>query len=301
MSHGRRRQRALAGVDQRAVPVIAAALRRIGAWVRAVVEPDGWVGRWFAPWVRRDPVMVIALLSVVVAAVLLAVTGGNSHRAHSAAPTATGPVLSDPQRLGPAPGADVRSYIEETGQGRAALDTLRPSQQVDALVDFTGYITPSAVARLLGATPGVEVVRGYARVPPPQDGRIHVLITSAQADLAAGLDRAHASANQVALHYERELDRSLVHPSTKLQEELQAGASAAAAARVDASGLSASCGCVFALVVRGPVSQLEQLADAAAVRVLDPAPVSAAIESLMIVPLEPQVTTTVPPLEFAGD
>ena len=97
MSHGRRRQRALAGVDQRAVPVIAAALRRIGAWVRAVVGPDGWVGRWFAPWVRRDPVMVIALLSVVVAAVLLAVTGGNSHRAHSAAPTATGPVLSDPQ------------------------------------------------------------------------------------------------------------------------------------------------------------------------------------------------------------
>jgi hypothetical protein len=58
---------------------------------------------------------------------------------------------------------------------------------------------------------------------------------------------------------------------------------------------------VFSLVVSGPVSQLEQLAEAAAVRVVDPAPATAPLQSLMIVPLEPQVTTTVPALDFAGE
>ena len=50
-----------------------------------------------------------------------------------------------------------------------------------------------------------------------------------------------------------------------------------------------------------PVSQLEQLAEAAAVRVLDPGPVAASLNTLMVVPLEPQVTTTVPALDFAGE
>jgi microcompartment protein CcmL/EutN len=86
-----------------------------------------------------------------------------------------------------------------------------------------------------------------------------------------------------------------------LQARIQAGAAQAAQARVDATGLSPSCGCVFALVVSGPVAQLQQLAHHAGVRILDPAPVGASLSSLMIVPLEPQVTDLVPALSFAGD
>jgi hypothetical protein len=276
-------------------------LRGGAAAVRVVAGPEGAVGRRVAPWIRREPVIAVALVSVAFAAVLLVVTGGDSHRAVSTPPEATGPVLSDPQRLGPGPGADVDAYLAEAEQGREALNTLRGTQRVDALIDLTGYITPSAVTELLAATPGVDVLRGFARVAPPQAGLVHVLITSDTTDLAAGLEAAHSSANQIALHYERQLDRSLVHPSTRLQEELQAGADDAAAARIDAAGLAPDCGCVFALVVRGPAAQLQQLADAAAVRVLDPAPVTASLDRLMVVPLEPQVTETVPPLEFAGN
>jgi hypothetical protein len=290
----------LAGLDARVVPLLAGSMRWLGAGARAVVGPDGRVGRRVAPWIRREPVVVVALLSVVVAGVLLAVTNGNHPGVHRPRTGSTGPVLPD-GRLGPAPGGTVSAYLGQASQRRTALDALGSSQRLDAVVDLTGYVTAAAVNELLAATPGVNVLRGFARVPPPATAQIHVLITTANADLAAGLGAAHDAASAVAVHYEHELDRALEHPSTQLQEKLQAGAASAAIARVDAQGLGSGCGCVFAIVVNGPVAQLEQLAEAAAVRVLDPAPATASLNTLMVVPLEPQVTTTAPALDFAGD
>jgi hypothetical protein len=145
------------------------------------------------------------------------------------------------------------------------------------------------------------VLRGFARVPPPVDALVHVLVTSVDANLSTELASAQAAASQIAEHYKSEITQSLASPSTELNDEIDAGAAAAADARVDAAGLSSDCGCVFALIVSGPVSELQELAGAASVRVLDPAPVDTSIESLMVVPLEPQDTKTASELAYAGD
>lgn len=290
----------LADLDERALPVVANALRGIGRAARAVAGPDGTVGRRVAPWVRRDPVIAIALGCVAFAAILIAVTGGDNHGV-ARPPGYVGPRLTGGHLLGPVVGGSVASYESEASQRRQSLDQLAASQPLSAVVDFTGYLTPQDVAELLTKTPGLTVLRGFAAVPPPQHADVHVLVTSEQADLSTQLSAAQQSASAIALQYERELDRSITHPSTRLQAKVEAGAARAASARVDAAGLGPSCGCVFAVVVSGPVGQLQQLAGASSVRILDPAPVAATLSSLMIVPLEPQVTDTVPALTFAGE
>lgn len=290
----------LVDLDNRAMPVVARALRRTGRAVRAVVGPDGRLGRVVAPWIRREPVVAVAVLCVAFAAILIAATGGDN-KGPVRPPGQVGPKLSGGHLLGPATGASVSAYESLASQRRGALDQLAASQRLIAVVDFKGYVTPQAVDSLLADTPGLEVVRGFAKVPPPRQADVHVLLPSNGVDLSAGLAAAQQAAGQVALHYERELSRSITNPSAKLASKVAAGAARAAAARVDAAGLGPNCECVFSIVISGPVGQLEQLEHQDAVRILDPAPVAATLNSLMVVPLEPEVTEAVPPLSFAGE
>lgn len=295
-----RREERLAELDDRALPLVASVLRGVGSAIRAVAGPDGAVGRRVVPWVRREPVIAVAFAALALAAVLIAVTGGDDQSAVPP-PSHLGPRLVSGQALGPVSGATVSAYESQAAHRRDSLSELAASQRLSAVVDLSDYLTPQAVAALLSKVPGVTVQRGFARVPPPQDADVHVLLTSAQADLASGLAAAVQHASQIALRYEHELSRSITHPSPALAARIAAGATQAARARVDASGLGPSRACVFALVVTGPVAQLQQLAGQAAVRVLDPAPVGASLRTLMIVPLQPQVTDIVPALSFAGD
>ncbi|HVT20021.1 MAG TPA: hypothetical protein VHE57_01370 [Mycobacteriales bacterium] len=291
------RSDALAELDERALPAVAGALRGVARAARAVVGSDGVVGKRVAPWIRREPVIAIALACVAAAAILIAVTGGDRHRA--TLPSGhLGPRLSGAQ-LGPLPGSTVATYESQASGRRASLDQLASSQQLVAVVDLDAYISPQAVDQLLHDTPGLRVVLGFARVPPPQEDDVHVLATSADAGLSTELTLAQQAAGDVALHYERLLSRSITHPTTELAEKVQAGAARAAAARIDASGLGPTCGCVFAFAVEGPVAQLQSLSRQAAVRILDPAPVGAKPDSLVIMPLEPQVTGKVPEVSFA--
>mgnify|MGYP001548382194 FL=1 len=71
----------LAGLDERALPKVAGFLRGIGAAAGAVVGPKSVAGRVVGPWLRREPVIVVAVASVVFAAVLIAVTGGDDQGA----------------------------------------------------------------------------------------------------------------------------------------------------------------------------------------------------------------------------
>jgi hypothetical protein len=278
---------------------VARALHAVARAFRAVFGPEGVLGRRLAPLVRRDPVIAIALACVAFAAVLIAVTGGDT-KGGARPPSNVGPRLTG-HLLGPVTGSSVSSYESVAARRRDALHQLAGSQQLNAVVDLERYLSPQAVAELLRDTPGIRVLRGFARVPPPQEADVHVLITAADRSLATALTAAQVAASQVALHYERQLSRSITNPSTALQEKVQAGADRAAAARIDANGLGPTCGCVFALVVVGPVAQLERLSDQAAVRILDPAPVGATLDSLMVVPLQPQVSGTVKTLPFAGE
>lgn len=290
----------LAGLDDRALPAVAKALRGVARAVRSVAGPDGLVGRRVAPWVRREPVIAIAMACVAFAAILIAVTGGDE-KGSVRPPSDVGPRLVAGAPLGPVTGATVSSYESQASQRRAALNRLAGSQQLNAVVDLNTYLSAQAIDAMLANTPGIRVLRGFARVPPPQRAGVHVLLTSADTGLSTALTVAQQAAGEVALHYERLLSKSITSPSTDLQTKVAAGAARAAAARIDANGLGPTCGCVFSLVVAGPVAQLEQLSHQAAVRILDPAPVGATLDSLMIVPLEPQVTETVKPLAFAGE
>jgi len=292
------RTTALAELDDRALPAVAKALRGAGRAVRAVFGPEGVIGRRFAPLIRRDPVIAIAIACVAIAAILIAVADGNGS---TRPPSHAGPRLAAGHPLGPVAGASVSSYESQASHRRSALNQLAGSQQLNAVVDFNTYLSAQAVDAMLAGTPGIRVLRGFARVAPPQQADVHVLLTSADTGLSTALTVAQQAAGEVALHYERLLSKSITNPSTDLQTKVEAGAARAAAARIDANGLGPTCGCVFALVVAGPVAQLEQLSHQAAVRILDPAPVGATLNALMIVPLEPQVTETVKPLAFAGE
>jgi hypothetical protein len=290
----------LADLDDRALPKLAAALRRISRVARAVAGPEGGIGRRVAPWIRREPVIAIAVIFAVFAALLIVVTGGDD-KGSVRPPTHVGPRLRAGQPLGPVTGATVSSYQAQASTRRAALSQLAGSQQLSAVVDLDRYSSPQAIEQMLSGTPGIRVLRGFARVPPPQQADVHVLLTSADTGLSTALTLAQQAAGEIALHYERLLSRSITSPSTDLQAKVEAGADRAAAARIDANGLGPTCECVFSLVVAGPVAQLEQLSRQAAVRILDPAPVAATLNSLMIVPVEPQITDVVKPIAFAGE
>lgn len=294
------RSATLVDLDDRALPKVAGALREISRITRVVAGPDGVVGRRVAPWIRREPVIAIAVIFAVLAGLLIVVTGGDD-KGSVRPPTHVGPRLAAGQPLGPVTGATVSSYQSQASHRRASLSQLAGSQQLNAVVDLDAYTSAQAIEQMLADTPGIRVLRGFARVPPPQQANVHVLLTSADAGLSTALTVAQQAAGQVALHYERLLSRSITSPSTELQAKVEAGADRAAAARIDANGLGPTCACVFSLVVAGPVAQLEQLSHNAAVRILDPAPVGATLNSLMIVPLEPEVTETVKPLSFAGE
>jgi hypothetical protein len=282
------------------LPLVANGLRTLGRATRAVAGSDGLVGRRVAPWIRREPVIAVAVAAVAFAAVLIAVTGGDDQGAVRP-PNHSGPKLDSGRLLGPVTGNSVSSYEAQATLRRHSLNQLAQSQQLNAVVDLGRYLTPQAVDQLLSKTPGIAVRRGFARVPPPQDADVHVLLPTTQVDLSGALTAAVQTASQIALRYEREISRSITNPSPRLQARLAAGAAQAAQARIDANGLGPQCACVFALVVTGPVGQLQDLAGQGAVRILDPAPVGASLSSLMIVPLEPQVTDTVPAISFAGD
>jgi hypothetical protein len=153
-----RRHEVLAGLDDRFLPLLADVMRGVGRATRRAVGPDGALGRRIAPWVRREPVISVALACVVAAAVLIAVTGGDDKGAVPA-PSHVGPRLTVGRLLGPATGASVSTYESQASRRRDALDQLASSQRLDAVVDFDGYLTPLAVSQILAGTPGISIVR----------------------------------------------------------------------------------------------------------------------------------------------
>jgi hypothetical protein len=235
--------------------------------------------------------------AVVVAAVLILVTGGDLHRAVAPAPPNPQIVLPGNQ-LGPASGEQVSTYLAAVAERAGELPgTSAPA--VTAVVDFNSYLTASAVRSLLEGRPGVQASRAFVRVPPPQPGQVHALTLGAASDLPQAIDQVAATARQIVQSYHQRVVLAQKHPSSKNVQVVTSYAGLARQAKIDMAGLSATAGCVFALEVSGPAAQLEALAKQSDVRVLDPAPPSVSPDDLMVVPLEPQVTNLVPAPHFA--
>jgi hypothetical protein len=291
----------LARLDDHAVPALAAGLRTLGRAGRRLAGATGPAGRWLSGFSRRQPTIVVAAVSVVVAAVLLGITGGDRTRAvRPVASSVVPPLTSD--ALGPTPGMTVAAYLQQAGLRRQQLAALPPGQRLAAVVDLTGYLTPQAVATELSAQPQVQVLRAFARVAPPANAPLHVLTLGVGGTVSQQLATDRDAARQVLSRFRLALAASAAHPaSARLRQLIAAEQPQVPAARVDARSLGPACGCIFALLVAGPAAQLQQVAGLTDVRVLDPAPPSSSAARLMVVPLEPQVTGVVEPLQFAGD
>ncbi len=286
-------------LDERLVPAIGQLLRGTGRAASAGAEAAGRPGRMLARGVRRFGVSIAAVILVAAAALLITLTGGDERSPVRPNPSSVVPPLSG-QRLGPVAGSSVSSYLNAAKGRFQQLDALPASQPVTAIVDLTGYLTPQAVTASL-LRPGLRIRDAFARVPTVANAAIHTLAVASARDLASSLSAARAAAQAVVKQYRGELAAESRRPSSTLESQISAAAGLAAQAGVDARGLGPTCGCVFALVVSGPVGQLSSLAASSDVRVLDPAPPATPLSQLMVVPLEPQVTGTVPQVQFAGE
>lgn len=292
--------RRLARLDERVVPALGRVIRGGGRASKGVAGATGRPGRAVVAGIRRYPVVATALALVALAAVLITVTGGDDRSAVRPKASNVVPAPADSQ-LGPQPGSQVSSYLAAAGLRSQQLSSLPATAHVTALLDLTGYLTPAAVTTMLAGRPAVTIIRGFARVPPPSAGGIHVLTVGSGAGLGEQLAAARSSARSTVAQYRLERRIEARHPSARLEAAIAAGAAAAVAARADAAGLGPTCGCVFALEVSGPVSRLLAVASLADVRVLDPAPPATSLADLRVVPLEPQVTGIVPQLQFSGE
>jgi hypothetical protein len=172
---------------------------------------------------------------------------------------------------------------------------------VTALVDFTSYLTAAATESVVGGLPGVQVSRAFVRVAPPESGPVHTITLTPASDLAVSLTRLAQAEHRVVVNYRKRVALANSTPSVQNQQVVTQYAGVARQAKIDAAGLGANTGCVFALEVAGSPASLRQLAARPDVRVLDPVPSGVSLTDLMIVPLEPQVVGTAPVLSFALD
>ena len=288
-------------LDERVVPALGRALRGTGRAAVGSAALTGSPGRFLGRVMRRYPVVIAAVALIAVAVVLITWTGGDQQSAVRPRASNIVPPLSG-QQLGPVAGTPVASYLDAAALRSQQLSSLPANQSVTAVVDFNGYLSPVAVAAVLGRQNRfVRIVRGFAQVPPPANGPIHVLSTTSSADLAGQLAAARSSAATVLAQYQLAFRIYARHPTAAREAAVSALSGRAGPARVDARGLSPTCGCIFAIVITGPATALDQISNLPDVRVLDPAPASSSLQTLAVVPLEPDASGVVPPLEFAGE
>jgi hypothetical protein len=288
-----------ARLDARVVPRLATVIRGAGRTGRRLGSVTGPPGRLLARIARRNPTITTAVATVVAAAILIVATGGDRHQAVAPAPPNPEVVLPG-NELGPVAGQPVSTYLSAAQQRRAQLPS-SPASEVTAVVDLNSYLTADAVTSVIAALDGVQVSRAFARAAPPANGDVHAITLMPGDELAQQLTDLRAAAHEVTVNYRKRVAIAAANPTAQNEQVVTEYADVARQAKVDEVGLGATTGCVFALVVTGPPSQLERLATQPDVRVLDPSPAGVRTDDLMIVPLEPQVAGTVPVLEFAGD
>lgn len=295
-----KRKPLLVRLDERVVPRLGGALRGVGTAGRRGAAATGAPGRFIGRAVRRNPTITTAVATVAGAAVLLVATGGDHHRAVAPVRPSLAEALPG-DVLGPTAGDSASTYLGVAQQRLKTIAASATPLPVTAVVDFTGYLTPAAVDSELSGLDGVQVIRAFVRVAPPATGAVHTVTLLSGSDLGTDVALLQAQAHTIVVNYGKRVAIAKADPSVANEQVVTEYADEARQAKIDAAGIGLTSGCVFALVVTGPASQLEQLGALPDVRVLDPAPPTVPREDLMIVPLEPQVLTTVTPLDFAGD
>jgi len=188
----------------------------------------------------------------------------------------------------------IPAYIQANRDELARLSsaTVGPAAgPMYALVSFTAYLTPDAVAALLATQKGgLATVAAHARVPLLR--RQTELITMPAVRLPDDIliamnqaaDRKQRESIRQAQLAEVELDRRAFHLSM------------ADVAAAEAVQYRARCACLYALVVRGTPAALARLALRREVRVVDAAPEVSRVDwAVWVAPLPEQQGRVQPP------
>jgi len=183
------------------------------------------------------------------------------------------------ERLGPEFGEPVADYLRRAaGSLPPPGDDQADGEQVWALVQLDGYLTPGPAAELIQgarlsqvvlrvALPGVQTALVFREVPGQ-----HPAAELAAAVRAAGLDRDRAAA------------------------QAPPGSRQAAVAATEAARLRAGCACVLALLVRADPAVLGALTGRSGVRAVHAADPDIPRQGLSVAPLLPEQRDVVGPI-----
>lgn len=282
------RASSLRRLDDRLLPAAARFARRLLGRLRAAGAPGGR-GHRLVRTVRDQPMLAASAALVVLAAVLLLAVGETGGGGSSAAPAGPAGV----PHLGPTPGQSVAGYVLQSSVDLGRNAAAAHGRPMYAVVDLRGYQTPAQASATFA---GVEVARVYLRVPagalPTQ---VHTIAVRGIADLAHELPAVAAVADGISKNYAA---LAAAEPrstqSGRALERRYAALAHAAAADAAAFRRPGTCACVFAAVVHAGGAHLLALSRRPAVRVVDAAPADVSLDLLSVLPLQPEVTGTVP-------
>jgi hypothetical protein len=173
--------------------------------------------------------------------------------------------------VGVVQGQSIPTYLSASRRELAALTdpSAPPAGDTWALVSLDNYVPPGRLPALLA---GAGVAQVYARVPLPaaQTQVVRIPVYRLPQDVTAGMAAAAQQRDQEQAEYLRLSGRLAGDPTS--ERARHAYDAAALTAGAEAAAYRSGCACVFAAVIRAAPPALQQIADRAGVRVVDPAP-----------------------------
>jgi hypothetical protein len=286
-------------IDDRWLPALASRAQALAAFVRSWRQRAAGESSAIGGAIRHEPALAATVVAVALAGLLIAIVGVHDPT-DGGSDTASVQQFGSPAppnlltTLGPVPGTSVPSYLTSASFDLRHFAEIARGRSTYAVVDLRSYLTPAEAAATFA---GVNVVRAYVRVPSktlPTD-TYPIPLQSTFGKLALGMESDAKLAASTAVTY-HQLVNGLIAKSPQDKTLRQKYARQAAASQFEAGRLSrpGTCACVFAVVVREGVAGLERLAARRPIRAVDPAPPTATLDQITVLPLRPDVTTIVP-------
>lgn len=192
-------------------------------------------------------------------------------------------------RVGVVEGQSIPGYLASSRNELARLlaaPRTGPPPQVYALVTLAGYLAPDRLGPVLA---DVTVSEVFSRVPLPkvQTQIVRIPAFRIPEDVIGGMLRVAERKDREAQDYAER--GALLTGEGERERELRARyASGAQVAQAEATAYRSRCSCVYAAVVRGTPTVLEQVAARPGVRAVDPAPEVQRLERVVFSPPLPE-------------
>jgi hypothetical protein len=196
-----------------------------------------------------------------------------------------------PTRVGVVGGESIPGYVASSRSELAQLVAGGTADRAYALVTFEAYLPPDQLAPTLA---GVEVAQVHMRVPLPE-GQTEIEsipVVRVPADVLGGMSAIADRKDREAANYES-LSAKLTGDGREERRLRAVYASGAQLAATEAAAYRSRCSCVYAAVVRGVPTVLEQVAGRAEVLAVDPAPEVHRLDEAVFVPPLPETTDAV--------